>query len=153
MHAREIAIWRHACTRMHARIPLSKSTVRSREIACMHAASACAHPVAAGSRGSSHAPDHDLVRDLARDLARSQVREVNKYTLQEDAASAADVPRVGLYILQVRSYMRCWRGHFPYTPWHGLPGATTERAPLSRVCRSSCAPAPLSAWLLQDERC
>ena len=29
-----------------------------------------------------------------------QVREINKYTLQDDGASADDVPRIGLYILQ-----------------------------------------------------
>ena len=38
-------------------------------------------------------------------LNRGSVREINKYTLQDDAATDGDVPRVGLYILQDE---RCW---------------------------------------------
>lgn len=38
-------------------------------------------------------------------LTRGTIREINKYTLQEDGDVSGDVPRQGLYILQEE---RCW---------------------------------------------
>ena len=33
--------------------------------------------------------------------SKATVREINKYTLQDDSGQQQDVPRVGMYILQV----------------------------------------------------
>ena len=70
-------------------IKLSKATVR--EISPLGT-----HPLGDAPMGPPPLGDTSLC---------SQVREINKYTLQDDSGQQQDVPRVGMYILQDE---RCW---------------------------------------------
>ena len=67
-------------------------------------------------------------------LSRGSVREIDKYTLQEDGSSAGEeVPRVGMYILQDE---RCWELLPPeeelLRTFHTAPSGITPAAPKLR---------------------